>query len=570
MDFAEVRAKYPQYKDLSDQQLAEGLHKKFYSDLPFEDFAQKVGYQAAPVVPDSAPAGGGGYNPMLGRLMGATQAVTEPLGMTAANTRNPIANAAGPLETLAQAGTGAIATPIAGLAGIGQGVRNLFSPGMPADARVRKVQESMTYQPRTGMGSGMSAVANAPGMLYDAGTTKAGEFTTDLTGSPAAGAAVKTGLSVAPFSAAARGISRTPRRTGDYTPTKNEIPTTEQLTKASKQAYGEAKESGVIVPVEGYAKSLENVRKLVTEEGINPTLHPKSTAVLAELEKAAGKPLTLQEAETLRKIAMDAEDDLNPVTRGPTPDARLAGKIVDELDDSIDALSANAPARELWGRSRRSQMLDQMIRRAEIKAGAHYTQAGMEHALRQEFKQLALNPRRMRGLTKEQKAAIEKVAMGGPVENTLRALGKFDPTTSVVSSLGSLGTATVLGPLTGGLSGALPVLGFGARRLATKATTRNVEAAREALVGRGITASQPTRATPTPLTGAQPSQLVPQAPRSAASIQADIQKLVRSVGRNGPNGKPMGVREIWLELARLEAELKRASEHAEASAPQGQ
>ena len=44
MNFAEVRGKYPQYNDLSDAQLAEGLHQKFYSDIPFNSFASKIGY----------------------------------------------------------------------------------------------------------------------------------------------------------------------------------------------------------------------------------------------------------------------------------------------------------------------------------------------------------------------------------------------------------------------------------------------------------------------------------------------------------------------------------------------
>jgi hypothetical protein len=46
---AEVRAKYPQYDDLSDEQLAQGLHQKFYSDMPFDEFAGKVGLSIAPV-----------------------------------------------------------------------------------------------------------------------------------------------------------------------------------------------------------------------------------------------------------------------------------------------------------------------------------------------------------------------------------------------------------------------------------------------------------------------------------------------------------------------------------------
>lgn len=45
---AEVRAKYPQYKDLSDQQLADGMHKKFYSDMPKDEFYAKIGLSVEP------------------------------------------------------------------------------------------------------------------------------------------------------------------------------------------------------------------------------------------------------------------------------------------------------------------------------------------------------------------------------------------------------------------------------------------------------------------------------------------------------------------------------------------
>jgi hypothetical protein len=44
---AEVREKYPQYKDLSDEQLATSLHKKFYSDMSFQSFSKHIGYSPA-------------------------------------------------------------------------------------------------------------------------------------------------------------------------------------------------------------------------------------------------------------------------------------------------------------------------------------------------------------------------------------------------------------------------------------------------------------------------------------------------------------------------------------------
>jgi hypothetical protein len=49
---AEVREKYPQYSDMSDADLASALHKKFYSDMPAEEFNQKIGFNAEAKAPD--------------------------------------------------------------------------------------------------------------------------------------------------------------------------------------------------------------------------------------------------------------------------------------------------------------------------------------------------------------------------------------------------------------------------------------------------------------------------------------------------------------------------------------
>lgn len=43
---AEIRAKYPQYQDMSDRQLADALYAKSYSDMPRADFDRKVGLMA--------------------------------------------------------------------------------------------------------------------------------------------------------------------------------------------------------------------------------------------------------------------------------------------------------------------------------------------------------------------------------------------------------------------------------------------------------------------------------------------------------------------------------------------
>lgn len=46
MDFKEIRQKYPDYNDMSDEQFAQAFHRKYYSDISFDDFAKKTGYWA--------------------------------------------------------------------------------------------------------------------------------------------------------------------------------------------------------------------------------------------------------------------------------------------------------------------------------------------------------------------------------------------------------------------------------------------------------------------------------------------------------------------------------------------
>lgn len=44
INMQEIRQKYPQYNDMSDQQLADSFHDKFYSDIPKDEFYQKIGF----------------------------------------------------------------------------------------------------------------------------------------------------------------------------------------------------------------------------------------------------------------------------------------------------------------------------------------------------------------------------------------------------------------------------------------------------------------------------------------------------------------------------------------------
>lgn len=45
------REQNPQYNDMADDQLVTALHGKYYSDIPIEQFNQKIGFQVAPIEP---------------------------------------------------------------------------------------------------------------------------------------------------------------------------------------------------------------------------------------------------------------------------------------------------------------------------------------------------------------------------------------------------------------------------------------------------------------------------------------------------------------------------------------
>lgn len=66
----EIRAQYPQYEDMSDEQLAKALHQKFYSDMDFAEFSKRVGLSQESSAPDEEARRG--IVEEIGRQLGLT------------------------------------------------------------------------------------------------------------------------------------------------------------------------------------------------------------------------------------------------------------------------------------------------------------------------------------------------------------------------------------------------------------------------------------------------------------------------------------------------------------------
>jgi hypothetical protein len=259
------------------------------------------------------------------------------------------------------------------------------------------------------------------------------------------------------------------------------IPTAQELKQQANMAYQKANKSGVVVKPASLQAKLPEFKNVLKIEGFDAQLHPQIKFVIERLETEINSPKTLQEMETLRRIVK------SPTKQFDNPDQqRIAYKLLEEYDNYVSNLSKNdlAPvqnpekafaslkeARSLYSKSIKSDTISDLIERAEITAGANYTQSGLENALRQELKSLAKNPKRMNGFTKTEKDAIIAAAKGGNLQNFLRYVGKLAPT-SVIAGGGAAG----LGYLAGGTTGAiaLPLIGGAGRYAATQMGMRNM------------------------------------------------------------------------------------------------
>ncbi len=64
----DIRQQYPQYNDLSDQDLADRFHNKFYSDISKDDFYNKIGLHQAPTETQAGPNSSPMSNTMFGQM----------------------------------------------------------------------------------------------------------------------------------------------------------------------------------------------------------------------------------------------------------------------------------------------------------------------------------------------------------------------------------------------------------------------------------------------------------------------------------------------------------------------
>ena len=392
------------------------------------------------------------------------------------------------IEPLATMVTGAVAEPVAGVAGIAQAVNPFAEPGAGARA-VEATREALTFQPTTEAGQeGLEAVGEVlqpVGEAIQSVEKDLGDSVFKATGSPALAAAATT-IPTAIMEAIGLGVGgRLARRAKSIQPSKAQVrsmlneaaPDVDTLKSVSRQVYEELDQSGITVKPEAYKNLVKNVKAAAKKQGLSKRTTKKSFGAIKDLEDVVGQSPTLSDVDDLRKVAQGVASDIDLTEKA------IGGRIVSEIDDFLDSVKPEnlvAPegvaisdigskyraARNLWGRARKSELISEAIENAKGRA------SGFENGIRIELGKLAKNKRTKKFLTKEEIAAIKDIERGNVQQNFSKFLGRFafneGRANNVLSALGGVGGGALVGGPVGAV--AVPVTGQIARGIASKIT----------------------------------------------------------------------------------------------------
>ena len=225
-------------------------------------------------------------------------------------------------------------------------------------------------------------------------------------------------------------------------------------------------------------------------------------AINRRLTKTFSEPQTLEQLDLTRQFIRDEQ-------AGGGRNAKYAREALKEFDvyieglgkkdiiagDSTKAVNALKDARDLWKRSNKTQIVEDLLQSAELRSG-NYSQSGMENSVRQRLIKLA-DSEDMKFFSLGEQEAIRSAAKGGKVQNVLRWMGKLSPSSVVAAGAGSYIGASMLGPVGAVIA---PAVGFGAKQAATKMRMDQLQNLQD-LIALGRAPTVDTRTKYIPVTG---------------------------------------------------------------------
>jgi len=344
-----------------------------------------------------------------------------------------VGDAIGIGENVLSMATGAVAEPLAGLAGIAQSLNPFAEEGAGAEA-VESTRGALTYKPKTEAGIEQQQqvgeiIAPVAEKLSEA-ESFLGEGALDLTGSPFIASIAHSLPTVAlealgfKGSKVLKGGHRAPTKKAIQKAVVESAPEVEQIKNASRAIYNEIDNSGVTVRPRSIDTLVNRIAAKTRKQGLDKRVSPKAAGAVESLQDMRATPQKLKELDIQRKIAQQ-------VAKSPDPaEAMYGGIIIDEIDDFMDSLSSkdvsrgNAEtakkynsARQLWGRAKRSELVSEAIEKSADTA------SGAENGLRIELRKIVNNKKKSKFFSKKEIDAMKDVIQGDKITDTAKFIG---------------------------------------------------------------------------------------------------------------------------------------------------
>lgn len=497
---AEVRAKYPQYNDISDDDLATALHRKFYADMPEAEFRKKIGLDVNTTAKtDRLP-------------MTATAQLKDAGASLATGVREGIESAAGQFGDAANM-QGNMAGWVAGKLGAGPDTQEMvrkwagrITPNvlMPSTQDIRAAvtepivkatgtEDVLDHTPQTVAGEYMRtggrfvSGAVAPGGIV----RKAASVIIPAAASETAGQLTK-GTAAEPYARLAAGLAGGVATMGGAPSAVVEAasgaPTTMQLKQQTDKLYSALRDAGIKYDADSFAKTVQDMAQELHDAGLRPSIAKEAHGVVNELINSIGQSPDFSDINGLVSSLGEKARDLRRA--GQNQEA----KGIDVIRDHLMDFEAKAPmvsrvplpreefntlrktARDTARRTIQARSLDEIAENADAYA------AGQEAGLRQGLRNLVKSKRGKQLFNQTERAALLQVANGRKPLQTLSRFGlditKWNGSATFMPTMTATAVGAGLGPLAGG---SLLAAGTAAKLLSPRLTSKAFEAASSAI-----------------------------------------------------------------------------------------
>lgn len=164
------------------------------------------------------------------------------------------------------------------------------------------------------------------------------------------------------------------------------LPTPQAVRDNAGAIYEKANSLGVTLQPTAITGGLSDLRATLAKEGVTPTSaaadDKEVMALIGKLETmASNQPVTWQVAEKMRSVASSVARDRN----SSDTLKRLAGQVVEKIDDTVsnlkpadfvkgaadsgEAMKLTTEARQAWKQSRKADIFENILTKAETTAG---------------------------------------------------------------------------------------------------------------------------------------------------------------------------------------------------------